>query len=82
MWLQTRNGRFYPDFVAELLDGRLLMVEYKGAHPVSGDDTKDKVEIGDMWEKSSNGKALFLLAVKEKNGRGVHEQIRGKIEGW
>jgi len=29
-WLQTSTDRFYPDFVAELTDGRILVVEYKG----------------------------------------------------
>jgi type III restriction enzyme len=28
--LATSRGRFYPDFVAELLDGRIAVVEYKG----------------------------------------------------
>ena len=30
-WLPTATDRFYPDFVAQLEDGRLLVVEYKGA---------------------------------------------------
>ena len=30
-WLPTAAGRFYPDFVAQLDNGRLLVVEYKGA---------------------------------------------------
>lgn len=29
-WLPTSSGRFYPDFVCELTDGRILVVEYKG----------------------------------------------------
>ena len=30
--LPTATGTFYPDFVAELNDGRVLTVEYKGEH--------------------------------------------------
>lgn len=30
-WLPTSTDRFYPDFVAELVDGRVLVMEYKGA---------------------------------------------------
>jgi len=30
-WLPLAGGRFYPDFVAELEDGRRLVVEHKGA---------------------------------------------------
>jgi type III restriction enzyme len=29
-WLQTSTDKFYPDFVALLEDGRVLVVEYKG----------------------------------------------------
>jgi hypothetical protein len=34
-WLPTATDYFYPDFVAELNDGRVLVVEYKGAHLIS-----------------------------------------------
>ena len=30
-WLQTCSDKFYPDFVVRLKDGRILVVEYKGA---------------------------------------------------
>jgi type III restriction enzyme len=29
--LPTSKGRFYPDFIVLLRDGRILVVEYKGA---------------------------------------------------
>jgi len=29
-WLSTSSDRFYPDFVAQLKDGRFLVAEYKG----------------------------------------------------
>ena len=32
-WLQTASDKFYPDFVALLHDGRILVVEYKGHVP-------------------------------------------------
>ena len=34
-WLPTSTDKFYPDFVALLNDGRLLVAEYKGAHLVA-----------------------------------------------
>ncbi|WP_054761728.1 PIN domain-containing protein [Methylomonas koyamae] len=35
-WLPLAHNRFYPDFVCELTDGRMLVVEYKGeAMPVT-----------------------------------------------
>jgi type III restriction enzyme len=71
------------DFVAETLDGRLLVVEYKGKDYASNDDSKEKKILGEVWAKGSGGRALFLMAVKkDERGRNVHEQIWGTIEGW
>jgi type III restriction enzyme len=66
-WLPTSTDRFYPDFVAELTDGRLLVVEYKGEQLRTSDDTKEKALVGKVWEKQSKGKCLFLLATKNNN---------------
>ncbi len=82
-WLQTSTDRFYPDFVAETLDGRLLVVEYKGRDYATNDDSREKKLLGEVWASKSNGRALFLMAVKkDEHGRGVHDQIKAKIEGW
>jgi len=71
---------FYPDFVAKLNDGRILVVEYKGGHLASADDAQEKQNIGALWEAKSGGKALFLMAVKvDDQGRNVERQIKGKI---
>jgi len=55
-WLPTATDRFYPDFVAELYDGRILVVEYKGEGYKTNDDSKEKCQIGQLWEKKSNGR--------------------------
>ena len=60
-WLQTEGGRFYPDFVAQLEDGRVAVVEYKGADRISNDDTKRKVRVGSLWQARSNGQGVFLM---------------------
>jgi type III restriction enzyme len=81
-WLPTSSDRFYPDFVAMLEDGRLLVVEYKGAAYATNDDSKEKRQLGELWEAKSNGKGLFLMAEKEDElVRGVFDQIRAKIAG-
>jgi len=75
-WLPTSTDKFYPDFVAKLTDGRLFVIEYKGAH-LANDDSKEKELIGKVWaEKSGN---LFLMAWKEKDGRDVQQQINDHI---
>lgn len=79
--LPLPGGRhFYPDFIAHLKDGRVLVVEYKGDSLVTADDAKMKKIVGDVWEKNSGGKGLFLMAVKKDDqGRCVFEQIADKI---
>jgi type III restriction enzyme len=77
--LPTSTDFFYPDFIAMLNDGRLLVVEYKGAHLAETPDTKEKANIGEIWEKLSKGRGLFLLALKSKDGLNVEQQIKMKI---
>lgn len=45
--LQMPQQKFYPDFVAMLRDGRVLVVEYKGGHLYEAE--KVKRQIGDVW---------------------------------
>jgi type III restriction enzyme len=60
-WLQTASDKFYPDFVAKLKDGRVLVVEYKGLDRWSNDDSKEKRGIGEFWAARSGGKCLFIM---------------------
>lgn len=72
--LQTSTDRFYPDFVCELKDGRFLVVEYKGRYLLTNDDSKEKKDLGELWEKRSNGACLFLMV-----SDGEVQNIRSKI---
>jgi type III restriction enzyme len=49
-------------------DGRLLVVEYKGADrsPEESRDSREKELIGQQWAKVSNGKAVFVMATMER----------------
>jgi len=72
--LPTSSDLFYPDFVAQLDDGRILVVEYKGEHLKTSDDTKEKTLIGKVWARLSGN--LFLLASKrDDEGRDIHAQL-------
>lgn len=74
-WLPVPDGRFYPDFVAELNDGRILVVEYKGEGYKTNDDSVIKRRIGETWAKVSGN--LFLLAVeRDAESRNVAGQLR------
>lgn len=75
--LPTSTDNFYPDFVAMLNDGRLLVVEYKGAHLADTSDTDEKRTIGRLWEQKKGG--LFIVAEKEVDGKDVRGQLQDKI---
>ncbi len=72
--LPTGGNDFYPDFVAELTDGKIFVLEYKGEHLKTSDDSRIKNDIGKKWATESNN--LFLMAVKKDElGRGLEAQI-------
>src|SRR3546814_16909377 len=77
-WLPTATGKFYPDFVAELEDGRRLVVEYKGAHIADSADTAAKRTIGQLWEQRSEGKGLFIIAERDVGGRDPRRTLPDK----
>ena len=78
-WLPTARGKFYPDFVALLEDGRLMVVEYKGSLIAEGPDTAEKRTVGELWERKSDGRCLFLIAEKLVDGADTRAQILAKI---
>jgi type III restriction enzyme len=80
-WLPTSTDRFYPDFVAQLKDGRMLVVEYKGAVYLSNDDTKEKRNIGQAWASASQGRCAFAMVTDPAaaGGKSMAEQIRSVL---
>lgn len=60
-WLQLSGARFYPDFVAMLTDGRILVVEYKGKDRVDSADSKEKRMVGELWAEASDRQCLFAM---------------------
>lgn len=58
-WLQLPHDKFYPDFIAMLNDGRILVVEYKGAHLYEAEAVKR--HIGAVWAEASGGQCLFCM---------------------
>lgn len=79
-WLPTSTDRFYPDFVAELLDGRLLVVEYKGAHLYGNADSREKRDIGLVWARESGN--VFVMATDQPTaGVDIAAQLRRSIDG-
>ena len=73
-WLPTSTDRFYPDFVAQLEDGRHFIIEHKGHR---SDDRDEKDNIGKKLEEASEGRVLFLMTW----GMDVRDQLEAKIRG-
>ena len=73
-WIQTSTDKFYPDFVCLLKDSRFLVVEYKGEHLWSNDDSKEKRLLGGLWAERSGGTCLFVMP-KGKNFGEIREAI-------
>ena len=58
-----------------LNDGRILLVEYKGRHLLSSDDTKEKRNIGELWAEKSLGRGLFMLVSEDVPELGLERQM-------
>jgi len=79
-WLPLAHQKFYPDFICELNDGRMLVVEYKGDAYVSNDDSAEKRNVGELWAEASEGKCLFIMAVEQDGqGRDVRQQVLSSV---
>jgi type III restriction enzyme len=61
--LPLSPGRFFPDFIAELCDGRIAIVEYKGGHLAKSPEEMHKVTIGVLWAEASAGRCVFVRVV-------------------
>lgn len=58
-FLQKATDRFYPDFLAKLPNGRIIVIECKGDYGWKA--AEDDRRIGDLWESLSEGKCLFVM---------------------
>lgn len=57
--LQNSKQWFYPDFLCQLNDGRIMAVEYKGKHLWG--DAEENRSVGAVWESRSKGRCLFVM---------------------
>ena len=61
--LPLSPGRFFPDFIAELNDGRIVIVEYKGGHLAQDPKELHKEAVGKLWQERSAGRCVFVRVV-------------------
>ena len=73
--LPTSRGRFFPDFVAQLKDGRVAVVEYKGAHLLNDPYEIEKRQVGTLWARKSQSRCLFGQIALQQGGLGMAGQL-------
>lgn len=81
--LPTATDRFYPDFVALMEDGRILVVEYKGRDrsPEESRDSREKDLVGRLWASSSGGRDVFVTATMKNADPGeITKAIRAALD--
>ena len=78
-WLPTSFGRFYPDFVCQLTDGRVLVAEYKGEHLRAVPKEIEKRQVGAVWAEHSAGQAVFAIVYKQERGMSMAQQIEAAL---
>jgi type III restriction enzyme len=57
--LPTSKYRFYPDFLVRMHSGRILVIEYKGAHLY--EEQAEKRRIGELWARRAGEKYRFIM---------------------
>ena len=59
-----KKSRFYPDFILKAKSSKIAIVEYKGEHLLTGEDTEYKKEIGKIWAILAGERYEFHLVDK------------------
>lgn len=57
--LPKSPGRFFPDFIVELRDGRIVLIEYKMGKMSHDPEEQHKRAVGQLWADRSGGRTLF-----------------------
>lgn len=74
-WLPKSPGRFFPDFIAELNDGRILVVEYKMGKMSQDPEELHKKAVGELWAERSSGHCCFAWVV-DRNWAELERKLR------
>lgn len=59
----------YPDFMVMTKSGKVVMVETKGEHLTSNDDSRAKAELGKIWQAQAGAKyRYYMVSAEHING--------------
>ena len=74
-WLRRPHGRFFPDFVAELIAEKFLVVEYKGTLLEDKESEQEKRRAGEIWEAGAPDELAFVWATKNNWREKIDEAV-------
>jgi type III restriction enzyme len=73
---------FYPDFIGELVDGRLFVLEYKGELTGQSIDTVEKTAIGKLWAEQDRSRYVYAtINASDPSGLTMAQQIEAALKG-
>ena len=76
--LQTGSDRFYPDFLCQLENGKILAVEYKNKRDWHLPENLEKRQLGALWEQRSDGQCLFIMP-EGKDFEAIRKKVRAVL---
>ena len=56
----------YPDFIVMTNSGFIVMIEAKGEHLTSNDDSREKAELGKIWQAQAGGKFRYYMVSEDE----------------
>lgn len=77
----ARNNAFYPDFVVELSNDKILIIEVKGKQLDGNRIEQNKKSVGEFWQaRSLDNMCFFLWLVYEDRSQNIEEEINQSID--
>ena len=55
----------YPDFIVYTNSGKVVLIETKGLYLASNDDSKDKAELGKIWQAQAGNNYRYYMVSSE-----------------
>ncbi|MEI8374417.1 MAG: DEAD/DEAH box helicase family protein [Planctomycetota bacterium] len=74
-WLPKSPGKYFPDFLVELQNGIIVLVEYKMGKMASDPEEQHKRAVGQLWEARSGGRGRYAW-ILDRNWQGLVADFR------
>jgi type III restriction enzyme len=78
--LPLAGGNFFPDFVAELNDGRVFVVEHKMEKFLNDQLEREKDLVGRHWASRSGGRCRFVMVTQANGWPRLARQIAAALD--